>query len=86
VPSYGVDSARSLAPDHPALHVRKVLGRTTKRRALTGLTGMSPGNVYCAYNNTIDGMERAVKERKNFTTQFRDGGKGKTGQVNLELN
>jgi hypothetical protein len=44
-------------------------GRTTKRRALSAITGMSPGHSYCAYNNTIDGMERAVKERLFYISE-----------------
>lgn len=58
----GVDSPDSEAPDHPDLTVTRTHG-VTKARKMYTISGISPGNEYRAYNNTISCMERAVKER-----------------------
>lgn len=58
----GIDSPISEAPDHPCLKVRRT-GETTKERKAYAISGVSPGYNFRSYNNTITGIERALKER-----------------------
>jgi hypothetical protein len=60
-----VDSAVSAAPDHPDLVVRKFQG-TTKFRKMKLVAGVAPPAILLSYNNTITGLQRAVKERVFF--------------------
>ena len=60
-----MDSAISVAPDHPDLEVRKFQG-ATKFRRMKQVAGVAPPGVLLSYNNTINGLERAVKERVFF--------------------
>lgn len=58
-----MDSHRSTAPDHPDLKVVELGSHCSKVRKTYQFSGISPpGKVRC-YNNTILGMERALKER-----------------------
>jgi len=61
----GVDCTISTAPDHPSLSVRKQLG-ITKTRKLVRVTGISPPVQLFGFNNSINTLERAVKERVFF--------------------
>jgi len=67
----GNGCARSLAPDHPALQVHRRIG-SPKFRKMVRLSGISPEMRLSGFNNTIDTLERAVKERVFFV-------KGKNG-------
>lgn len=53
---------RSLAPDHPDLLVRRIVG-VTRERHLVRMSGISPEIELNGFNNDIDTLERAVKER-----------------------
>jgi hypothetical protein len=53
---------KSTAPDHPDLRVT-ILRGTPKARRTYKICGMDAGRSYLAYNNSIIGMERAIKER-----------------------
>jgi hypothetical protein len=55
-----------VAPDHPCLRVYKRIGRALKTRKSYVLYGMTPGERYLAFNNSITASERALKERLFF--------------------
>ncbi len=59
----GVNASRSTAPDHTDLKVRYKGNVEAKIRKTFLLSGVSPGDKFLCYNNTITGMERALKER-----------------------
>lgn len=61
----GVGCNQSKAPDHPQLHVKRQLG-VTKERECFRLNGVSPDIVIAPFNNDIDTLVRAVKERVFF--------------------
>lgn len=67
----GESCAKSAAPDLPQLHVKRQLG-VTKERTTFRLNDVSPDVVIAPFNNDIDTLERAVKERVFFV-------KGKDG-------
>lgn len=54
--------AKSAAPDHPDLHVRYQWG-VPKARRMIRVSGISPPMVIAGFNNDINTLERAVKER-----------------------
>ncbi|APG76465.1 hypothetical protein 2 [Hubei tombus-like virus 5] len=56
---------KSVAPDHPDLQVRKRWG-DTKVRKTARVSGISPRMELKSFNNDIDTLERAVKERVFF--------------------
>lgn len=56
---------RSRAPDHPNLQVRRRWGQP-KTRNLIRVSGVSPPLHITGFNNDIDTLERAVKERVFF--------------------
>jgi len=60
-----VGCKQSEAPDHPQLHVKRQLG-VTKERECFRLNGVSPDIVIAPFNNDIDTLVRAVKERVFF--------------------
>lgn len=55
----------SCAPDHPSLHVKRELG-VPKERECFRINGVSPNIIIAPFNNDIDTLERAVKERVFF--------------------
>lgn len=61
----GVGCNESVAPDHPKLHVKRELG-VTKERECFRLNGVAPDIVIAPFNNDIDTLVRAVKERVFF--------------------
>lgn len=61
----GVNSSKSEAPDSADLRV-SYTGGPTKVRKSYAISGISPGIQFLTYNNTILGMERAIKERLLF--------------------
>lgn len=61
----GVDCAISSAPDHPSLVTRKIEG-TPKRRKFLVVDGVAPPLDFSVYNDDINALERAVKERVFF--------------------
>jgi len=67
-----VDSPPSLAPDHPDLKVVQ-WEKSSKVRKTYLFTGISPEADIKCYNNTILGMERALKERLFYIPTV-DGG------------
>lgn len=60
--SFGV----SLAPNHPRLSVRKSWGEMVKERRMVRVSGISPPIVLGSFNNDINTLEAAVKERVFF--------------------
>jgi len=58
----GVGCKKSKAPDHPDLQVQHRYG-DPKVRKTARVTGISPRMELKSFNNTIDTLERAVKER-----------------------
>lgn len=64
-----MECTESAAPDHPALVVRKLLGATTKVRKNYLVSGISPPVVLKTFSNTIQTLERAVKERVFFVKE-----------------
>lgn len=67
-----MDSPPSLAPDHPDLKVEQ-WDKSSKVRKTFLFTGISPEADIKCYNNTILGMERALKERLFYIPTV-DGG------------
>lgn len=61
----GVGCQESRAPDHPQLHVKRQLG-LTKERECFRINGIAPDIVIAPFNNDIDTLVRAVKERVFF--------------------
>jgi len=61
----GVDCAISSAPDHPSLVTRKIEG-TPKQRKFVVVDGVAPPLTFSVYNDDINALERAVKERVFF--------------------
>lgn len=59
----GMDSPRSEAPSHPDLKVKEWESPSSKIRKTYLFSGISPEADVRCYNNTIQGMERALKER-----------------------
>ena len=57
-----MDALPSAAPDHPCLTVVKSKG-SIKVRNTTQICGVGPRNVFHTYNNSIDTVVRAIKER-----------------------
>lgn len=69
----GVDSRGSYAPDHPCLKVQQWENVSSKTRKTYLYSGISPvADVKC-YNNTILGMERALKERLYYIPDVNEG-------------
>lgn len=64
----GVDAPRSVAPDHPNLQVRRHVG-IVKERHLVRMSNLSPEIELNGFNNSIDTLERAVKERVFFVKE-----------------
>lgn len=62
----GVDCAKSTAPDHTNLEVTKIKGALTKVRRLFIVPGFSPEVKFLAFNNTVQALEKALKERVYF--------------------
>lgn len=62
----GVEAEKSAAPDHTNLTVTHARGTPAKTRQLTFTTGLSPAGEYLVYDNSIDTLERAIKERVFF--------------------
>lgn len=58
-----MDSRESDAPDHPDLKVKRWETISSKIRKTYLYSGISPRSDVKCYNNTISGMERALKER-----------------------
>lgn len=58
-----MDSRESDAPDHPDLKVKRWETISSKIRKTYLYSGISPVSDVKCYNNTISGMERALKER-----------------------
>ena len=58
--------AKSAAPDHCDLKVIRSLGRTPRQRKSYRISGIAPEVNYAVYNNNIDTLERAIKERVMF--------------------
>lgn len=69
----GMDSPCSSAPDHPDLKVHRQGSHSNKSRKTYLFEGISPQADVRCYNNTISGMERAIKERLLFIPSG-DGG------------
>lgn len=71
----GVGCSKSAAPDHPSLHVKRQLG-VTKDRECFRFCHLGPDVVVEPFNNDLDTLERAVKERvffvKNIDTSSSD--------------
>jgi len=59
----GVDCALSTAPNHANLEVTRIPGALTKVRKLFLVPGFSPGVKFFAFNNTVQALEMALKER-----------------------
>lgn len=64
----GVGCKKSKAPDHPDLQVQHRYG-DPKIRKTARVSGISPRMELKSFNNTIDTLERAVKERVFFVKE-----------------
>lgn len=62
---HGVGCSKSACPSHTNLSVRKTLGHV-KARQMVRVTGISPPVHLIGFNNDINTLERAVKERVFF--------------------
>jgi len=72
VAEQGVGCSTSTAPNHAGLTVHKCLGATIRPRKMVRVSGVSPPVQLRAFNNDIETLERAVKERVFFV---KEGGK-----------
>jgi len=64
-------SIKSAAPRHPNLQVTKLEGLPVRLKTIYHFTGISHSRVYSAYTNSLDTIERAIKERVFFV--IKDG-------------
>jgi len=64
--SPAMNCVTSTAPDHGSLKVTKTLGKQPRLRKSYRIGGISPPVNYAVYNNNIDTLERAIKERVFF--------------------
>lgn len=64
--SPAMNCVTSTAPDHGSLKVIKTLGKQPRLRKSYRIGGISPPVNYAVYNNNIDTLERAIKERVFF--------------------